>query len=92
MALNGGTIYTVGFSYPSEVLAPKLAFLPNILGLIGLTIVTSVPPLVVGAMPGNNAYPLFIFFGCYGIFAFVILILYMKESKGLTYKQIIESF
>lgn len=66
--------------------------IPNIIGWICISIVTSIPPLVVGLMPDNNAYPLFLFFGGYGIFALFILKIWMKESKGLTYEQIIESF
>jgi hypothetical protein len=66
--------------------------IPNIIGWVCVAIVTSVPPLVVGAMPENNAYPLFFFFGAYGIFAYIILHLWMKESKGLTYEQVIASF
>ena len=52
--------------------------IPNILGWVGLAIVTTIPPLIVGAMPGNNAYPLFIFFGYYGIVAYILLQIYMK--------------
>ncbi len=78
MALNGACILTMGWSYPSEVLSPDVTMIPNILGWIGLSIVTSVPPLIVGIMPENNAYPLFFFFGGYGIFAVIILFIYMK--------------
>jgi hypothetical protein len=52
--------------------------IPNITGWVCLTIVTMIPPLVVGAMPDNNAYPLFIFFGYYGIAAYILLEKYMK--------------
>jgi len=51
---------------------------PNIIGWIATSLVTSVPPLVVGAMPNGNAYPLFIFFAAYGLFAYVLLHFYMK--------------
>jgi tellurite resistance protein TehA-like permease len=65
---------------------------PNIIGWISMSFVTSVPPLVVGAMPNGNAYPLFIFFAAYGLFAYVLLQFYMRESKDKTYEQIIDSF
>jgi hypothetical protein len=39
-------------------------------GWAALSLVTSVPPLVVGAMKNHNAYPLFYAFGTYGFFAF----------------------
>jgi hypothetical protein len=78
MFLNGGAVLTSAYSYPSEILAPEVAFIPNTLGWLGLAIVTSVPPIVVGVMPENNAYHLFLFFGGYGIFASIILLIYMR--------------
>lgn len=78
MFLNGGAVLTAAYSYPSEILAPEVAFIPNTLGWLALAIVTSVPPIIVGLMPENNAYPLFLFFGGYGIFTSIILVLYMK--------------
>ena len=85
MALYGGNILTIAWGYPSEILTPKVTMIPNIIGWIATSLVTSVPPLVVGAMPNGNAYPLFIFFAVYGLFAYVILHFYMIESKGKTY-------
>lgn len=54
---------SIAWSYPLEVIPPHNTMIPNILNWIGLSIVTIVPPLVVGAMPNNNAYQLFILFG-----------------------------
>ena len=53
---------------------------------LSLWIVVSVPPIVVGAMPDNNAYPLFFFFGFYGLIGFIYLYLKMVETKGRTYE------
>lgn len=92
MALYGGNILTIGWGYPSEILTPKVTMIPNIIGWTATAMVTSIPPLVVGVMPNGNAYPLFIFFGAYGIFAYVVLHFFMVESKGRTYEQIIDSF
>jgi hypothetical protein len=54
--------------------------------------VTIVPPLVVGAMPNHNSYPLFFFFGLCGIVSSVIIYLKMVESKGRTYEQIVAKY
>jgi hypothetical protein len=86
MALYGSCILTVCYSYPSEVMAPHMAVYPNILNWIALTLVTSVPPIIVGIMPDNNAYPLFFFFGGYSIIASIVVFTFMRESKGLTFK------
>ncbi len=78
MALYGGNILTVCYSYPSEVMAPHMAVYPNIMNWIALTLVTSVPPIIVGAMPDNNAYPLFFFFGGFGIIATIVIFIFMR--------------
>ena len=78
MALYGANILTVCYSYPSEVMAPQMAVYPNIFNWIALTIVTSVPPVIVGIMPDNNAYPLFFFFGGYGIIATIVVFIFMR--------------
>jgi Na+/melibiose symporter-like transporter len=55
-------------------------------GWIATFIVVAVPPIIVGIMPKNNAYPLFFFFGIYCIFGLVVLALKMVESKGRRYE------
>ena len=92
MALYGANILTIAWGYPSEILSPDVTTIPNIIGWIATSIVTSVPPLVVGAMPNGNAYPLFIFFGVYGVIAYVVLHFRMNESKGKSYEEIIDTF
>jgi len=67
-------------------MAAEQSLFPNIMGWIATSIVTSVPPIIVGIMPNNNAYPLFLFFGVYSIFGLVVLAMKMVESKGRTYE------
>jgi hypothetical protein len=75
--------------YPSEVIPANVALIPNLVHWLGLAIATLVPPLIAGAMPNNNTYPIFIFFGIYGIFAFTHVFNSLKESDGKTYNEII---
>lgn len=90
MAAYGASFLPSSWSYPSEIMPANKSILPNAAGWIATAIVTSVPPIIVGAMPDHNAYPLFIFFGTYGIFGFTILFMYMVESKNKTYEEIIK--
>jgi hypothetical protein len=64
--------------------------IPNICGWLCTSIVISVPPIVQAAMPDHSTYPLFFFFGVYGGFGFVVLYIWMVESKGKTYKEILK--
>jgi hypothetical protein len=86
MIVYGGSFLPVSWSYPSEIVAAEQSVIPNVIGWIATAIVTSIPPIVVGAMPNGNAYPLFIFFGCYGIFGVIMIYLKLIESKGKTYE------
>ena len=72
MLVYGASFLPVSWSYPSEIIPAEQAVYANVFGWIATSIVVSVPPIVVGAMPGNNAYPLFFFFGAYGIFGSTI--------------------
>lgn len=92
MAVYGLTFLPSAWAYPSEVMPANKSVLPNAAGWIATAIVTSVPPIIVGIMPNHNAYPLFIFFGVYGIFGFTILFMYMVESKNKTYEEIIKEY
>jgi hypothetical protein len=86
MATYGISFLPTAWSYPSDILAPEQTLIPNVVGWIATTIVTTIPPIVVGAMPGHNAYPLFFFFSAYCIFGLVIIVWKMVESKGRTYE------
>lgn len=92
MALYGGNILSITWGYPSEILTPKATMIPNILGWVATAMVTSIPPLVVGAMPHGNAWPLFVFFGIFGFLSYIPMQFFMVESKDRTYEQIIDSF
>lgn len=85
MILYGATFLPISWSYPSEIIPAEQSIYPNIISWISLTIVVSVPPIIVGIMPDHNAYPLFFFFGLYGAVGFVYLLFKMVESKGRTY-------
>ena len=68
------------------------SLIPNIIHWIALAIATLVPPLVAGAMPNNNSYPVFLFFGFYGLISFFHIFRHLRESDGKSYNEIIESF
>lgn len=88
----GGSFLPAAWSYPSEVVCAAKSVYQNVLGWIATSIVTSVPPIIAAAMPGNNVYPLFFFFGAYGIFGFTYIYLKLIESKGRTYEKIISLY
>ncbi len=92
MVAYGGSFLPVSWSYPSEIVAAEQTLIPNVIGWIGTSIVTSVPPIIIGAMPDHNAFPLFFFFGGYAIFGFTVIYLKLIESKGLTYEEIISKY
>jgi hypothetical protein len=66
--------------------------MPNIFHWVTLSLSTLIPPLVMKAMPHHNPYPIFLFFGFYGVIGLIHVVRYLRESDGLTYKQIIKSF
>lgn len=92
MLLYGATFLPVSWSYPSEIIPAEQAVFANTLGWIATCIVVSVPPIIVGAMPDHNAYPLFFFFGIWGVFGSLYVFCSMVESKGRTYEEIIKEY
>ena len=92
MAIYGVAFISPIWAYPSEVIPAAQQLPANILHWLSLAFSMLVPPLVSSVMPGNNPYPVFIFFGIYGLIGFVHVRSTLKETNGLTYKQIIESF
>jgi MFS family permease len=92
MTIYGATFLPVSWSYPSEIIPAESAVYANIFGWIATTIVVSVPPIVTGAMPNHNAYPLFFFFGFYGIFGTIYIYMKLVESKGRTYEEIVKEY
>jgi len=89
MAVYGAAFICPIWAYPSEVIPASESLLANIMNWIALAISTLIPPLVTGAMPNNNSYPVFIFFGLYGLIGFVHVKCKLRESDGFTYRQII---
>jgi hypothetical protein len=55
-------------------------------GWIATSIVVSCPPIIKAAMPDGNTYPIFLFFGIYGIFGTIVLYKWLVETKGKTYE------
>jgi hypothetical protein len=66
--------------------------IPNIFHWLALAVSTLVPPIITGIMPGQNPYPVFIFFGLYGFLGLAHVFRYLRESDGFTYSEIIKSF
>ena len=92
MIIYGASFLPVSWSYPSEIIPAEQAVFANTFGWIATSIVVSVPPIIVGIMPGNNAYPLFFFFGAYSTFGSLALYFKMVESKGRTYEEIVKEY
>lgn len=85
MMIYGGSFISPVWSYPSEIIPASKALIPNIIHWLGLSITTLIPPLVTGAMPHNNPYPVFIVLGVYGLLSFIHVFRDLKESDGKTY-------
>ena len=90
-------VFGMGFispiwAYPTEVI-PAVEQTPvNILHWVSIAICMLIPPLVASFMPGNNPFPVFIFFGIYGFVGFIHVRSTLRESDGRTYKEIIDDF
>lgn len=85
MAIYGAGFLSPIWSYPSEIIPASQALPSNILHWVTLALCLLVPPLVSG-FNNNNPYPVFIFFGIYGIIGFAHVRAVLRESNGLTYK------
>lgn len=92
MAVYGVSFISPIWSYPSEIIPASQALLPNIVNWLALALSTLIPPLVTGAMPNNNSYPVFLFFGIYGFLSFFHIFRHLRESDGKSYNEIIMSF
>ena len=71
MAVYGAAFISPVWAYPSEIIPASESLLPNIMHWVALAISTLIPPLVTAALPHNNSYPVFFFFGIYGIVGFM---------------------
>jgi len=92
MVIYGGSFIAPIWAYPSEIVPASQSLMPNIFHWIALALSTLIPPLVMKVMPDNNPYPVFLFFGIYGLLSLIPVVRYLRESDGLTYKEIIKSF
>jgi hypothetical protein len=92
MVVYGASYISPIWAYPSEIIPAKKALLPNIVHWISLATSTLIPPIIARTMPNNNSYPVFFFFGLYGLFSLMHIIPFLRESDGLTYNEIIKSF
>lgn len=92
MAVYGVAFISPIWAYPSEVIPASQQLPANILHWLSLSFSMLVPPLVSSFMPRSNPYPVFIFFGVYGIIGFIHVRSTLRESNNRTYKEIIDSF
>ncbi len=92
MALYGSTFLPIAWAVPSEIIPPHEAVYANVPGWLATSLTITVPPIIKEAMPDNNTYPLFFFFGGYGIFGSMMLYLFLVETKGKTYEEIVKEF
>ena len=92
LAVFGAAYISPMWAYPVEII-PAVQQLPvNVLHWLSIAFVMLIPPLVASFMPKNNPWPVFIFFGLYTFIGFAHIRSTLRESDGLTYKEIIASF
>jgi hypothetical protein len=85
MAIYGAAFISPIWAYPSEIIPASQSMIPNIVHWLALAFSTLIPPLITGAMPGHNPYPIFLFFGLYSFIGFIHVFRYLRESDGYTY-------
>jgi hypothetical protein len=78
MIIYGAAFVSPIYAYPSEVIPASEALFSNIMHWVALSISTLVPPLVSKVMPHSNPYPVFFFFGIYGVFGFIHIYRYLR--------------
>ena len=71
MLVFGGSFINQNWAYPAEVVPAREATIPNIIHWFTMSTSNLIPPLISGAMPNNNPYPIFIFFGIYCFIGFL---------------------
>ena len=86
MAVFGVAFISPVWAYPAEVIPAAQQLPANILHWVSTAFTMLIPPLVSSFMPGSNPYPVFFFFGIYGMIGFVHVRMTLRESNGLTYK------
>ena len=71
MIVFGAGYISPMWAYPPEIIPSHEQSLVNVLHWLSIAITMLIPPLVAGIMPENNPYPVFIFFGIYGLLGFI---------------------
>lgn len=72
MFIEGSMLTSVAWFYPVEICSPRMVKYSSLMSMAGTTVVTVVPPFVVAAIPGHEAYPIFFFFAAYLLIAAVL--------------------
>jgi hypothetical protein len=78
MTVYGGSFISPIWSYPSKIVPASQSLIPNIVHWLALALSTLIPPVITGIMPKNNAYPVFLFFGLYGLLSLLHVFRYLK--------------
>ena len=78
MAIYGVAFISPIWAYPSEVIPAAQQLPANILHWLSLSFSMLIPPLVSSFMPGNNPWPVFVFFGVYGVIGLVHVRMVLK--------------
>lgn len=85
MMVFGGFFININWAIPPELAPARELLVPNIVHWLTLSIANLIPPLVSGAMPHNNPYPVFIFFALYDVFGYIHVRTCLRETDGKTY-------
>ena len=89
IAIYGLLYAPVNWAYPAEILPPSKVVLAVTISWISLAITTIFPPIIMEKMD-NNAFPIYLFFAVYTTISLIYIGLKLVESRGRSYKQIIE--
>ena len=92
MAGYGAAFISPAWSYPSAVVAPDETLAMNCTFWMSIAFTLLVPPLVTGAMPDENPYPVFFFFAICGTVGFIHAYTTAKDTDGKNFYEIIKSF
>ena len=71
MVVYGGSFISPIWSYPFYIITSEETTIPNICHWLALSFSLLIPPLIGGAMPAGNPYPVFFIFGVYGLLSYI---------------------
>lgn len=72
MFLEGSSLTSVAWSYPSELCTPSIERYASFTSMAGTTLVTILPPFIVANVEEHEGYPIFFFFAVYLILACIL--------------------